>query len=176
MSSLYLAVEFNAETIQKLTYKQHLLKSQFEGEYEDPTRFHITVCFLAKNEVNANTAILGMNLLRQIYTPQKFTVVANCFRQFDQGVAWVGMDNTMPLYELKYQIEDCMRRCNFPMVEDKFDGYIPHITMAYDFKGDTKSVVFGEPIQIEIDNISLWNAPKCNDVYIHNKLCDVKFK
>ena len=177
MSSLYLAVDFNNETKKLLAEKQRLLKQYLAEEFEDPGAFHITVRFLAEDQINVNTALLAIQMFDQMYKPNKFQIFANGFRKFPQGVAWIGLDQSFPLYELKYQIEDCMRKCNFPLNEERFDGYIPHITMAYDFKHDNiETINFGEPIPIIIDGLHLWASPKCNDTYITNCLYTANFK
>lgn len=177
MSSLYLAVDFNNETKELLAKKQILLKQYSTGEWEDPSKFHITVKFLAEEQINANTALLAMKMFDEMYKPNKFEVIANGFRQFDHGVAWIGVDNSFPLYQIKYQIEECLRKCNFPLQPERFDGYTPHITMAYDFNNPNLGTInFQEPLPLIVDNLSLWASPKCNDTYITNCLYRSNFK
>jgi len=176
MSSLYLAIDFNNETKQLLAKKQLLLKQTSTGEWEDPSRFHITVKFLAEEQVNANTALLAMKMFDEMYKPNKFEVIANGFRQFEQGVAWIGVDKSFPLYQIKYDIDECLKKCNFPLQQEKFDGYIPHITMAYNFNNpNLEAINFQEPQHIVVDNLSLWASPKCNDTYVTNCLYRVNF-
>lgn len=183
MPGLYLAIEFSDETKKQLELKQNILKNLCDAEYEDSTRFHITTRFVADNQLNVNTALLAMEMFGQMYTPNKFEIFANGFRTFNKekngskGVAWVGIDKSLPLYQIKYDIEECLKKCNFPLNKERFDGYTPHITMAYEFPiPELYSIDFGEPIKIIVDNLSLWNGFKIQETYVHNKLMDIKFK
>lgn len=183
MSGLYLAIEFNDETKKQLELKQNILKSLCDAKYEDPTRFHITTRFVAEDQININTALLAMEIFEKMYTPNKFDVLANGFRTFNnekggsKDVAWIGIDKSFPLYQIKYDIEECLNKCNFPLKEERFDGYTPHITMAYEFPvPNLNGINFGELINITIDNLSLWNGFKVNSEYVHNQLMSIKFK
>lgn len=179
--SLYLAVELNNEIKKKLTQKQLILKQNIEGlEFEDPTRFHITVKFLSEDEANVNLAMDAIKLFKETYDPQKFEVIAKDFCKFPQGVIWVGVHNYMPLYDMKLQIDDCLRKVGFPLEEEKFKGYTPHITMSNhndkEFDLETVKSLYGEGISITVDNISVWTGFKANDVYIHNKPYGIQFR
>lgn len=174
--SLYLAVEIDDESKKLLNEKQVYLKQNAIGNFEDPTRFHITVRYLSKDEVNNKEAIEGLKLFDKLYHPSKFEIIAKDFHRFDKGVEWIGVDNSLPLYEIKYQIEDCLLKSNFPLKEDKFKGYTPHITMGYDVEELSTLNNKFEGIPIIINNISLWNGFKANGEHIHSFIYRVNFK
>ncbi|MFW6007919.1 MAG: RNA 2',3'-cyclic phosphodiesterase [archaeon] len=177
MSSLYIAVEIDNETKKELEKKQLILKQNSEdGDFEDSTKFHITVRFLADNEKDSHLAIEGLKLFEERYKSKRFTVEAKNFYNFEQGVSWVGVHNSMPLYKIKYQIEECLKEVGFPLKEDTHDGYTPHITMGYNVKENNNWNKEFKAISFIVDNISLWNGFKANDTYIHNKLYGVKLE
>lgn len=186
MSSLYIAVEFDNETKKKLEKKQLILKQNSKnGDFEDSSKFHITIRFLSKNEEHSDLAIEGLKLFKQKYPYSKFKVNAANFYRFEQGVSWIGVHNSFPLYKIKYQLEECLKEVGFPLKKDTYNGYTPHITMGYNVDELENWNKEFEPIEIEIDNINLWNGFKVYDsndnkeknyVHIHNKLFDVKFQ
>lgn len=177
MSSLYIAVEFNDEDKAKLAEKQLYLKQNSKkGDFEDPTKFHITVKFLSNNDIDNELAIKALQLFKERYKVNKFNITAKDFYQFDHNVSWIGVNNSLPLYEIKYQLDDCLKEVGFPLKKDKFKQYTPHITMGYNVihNDDFNSKFDG--INICIDNISLWNGFKANDKYIHNFIYRVDFE
>lgn len=175
--SLFLAVELNDQAKSKLFEKQlELKRGCVSGEWEDQTRFHITVKFLGEDDKHEKV-IEVMKLWEQQYQPKKFEVLAKDFCRFPQGVSWVGVHNSMPLYEYKHQIEECAKSIGNQFKQDDFNGYTPHITMGYKVEEKPELQRIWEGIPVTVDNITLWGyAPKCNDTYIHNYLYRVNFK
>lgn len=177
--SLYLAVEIPEDIKRKLAVPQTTLKQNcLDGEWEDPTKFHITVRFLTEDNdyETQKKAIEALKLFEVTYQPKKFEIIAKNFYKFEQGVMWIGVHNSFPLYEIKYQIEDCFKKVGRELPKDQFEGYTPHITMGYNVKEKPNFNQEFEGIPIVIDNVSLWPSIKANDSYIHNKLFGVNFK
>jgi 2'-5' RNA ligase len=174
--SLYLAVELSDQDKRKLSVEQVKLKQNAKGDWEDPTRFHITVSFLNEDCIEPDLAIEGLKLYETNFNPHKFDIIAKDFFKFEQGVMWVGLNNSLPLYSVKHDIDDCLRSVGYPMKKDKHPGYTPHITMGYGVHDEDTLVKTFEGIPMTITNVSLWNGFKANGVYIHNKLFGVNFK
>jgi 2'-5' RNA ligase len=175
--SLYLAVEISDADKKKLAAKQVYLKQNcVEGEFEDPTRFHITVRFISEGQEQHEKIIEALTLWEQTCQPKKFEILAKNFGKFPQGVMWIGVNECLPLYQAKYQIEECCQKVGNQLRKDDHPNYIPHITMGYDVQESPTLNKEFEGIPIVVDNISLWNGFKANDVYIHNKLFDIKLK
>ena len=174
--SLYLAIEIDNDTKKLLSEKQVYLKQHASGEFEDPTRFHITLRFLSENEEQNELAMKALKLFEQIYNPKSFEITAKNFCRFPQGVSWIGVHNSLNLYQMKYQIEDCLEKVGFPLKKDKHKGYTPHITMGYNVEEKDSLIKEFEGIPMKVTNISLWNGFKCNDKYIHNKLYGINLK
>ena len=175
--SLYLAVEIDDKTKQLLAQKQLILKQNcVKGEWEDPTRFHITVRFLANDDRMHEKAMEALKLWGDTYQPKQFQAFAKDFHKFEQGVMWIGVDQSFPLYEAKYQIEDCFMKVGNQLSKGDFPSYIPHITMGYDVQESPTLNWNFEPIPFVINNISLWNGFKVNSKYIHNFLYRVDLK
>lgn len=176
MSSLYIAFDLNNQDKNKLMLNYEYLKNNAEGDFVDPTTFHITCTFLSKDQNNINEAINGLKLFKEKYTVNKVNLYAKDFCMFEQGVMWMGVHNSMPLYIIKKNIEQCLIESGFPLKKDKFGQYIPHITMGYDVKPFPSLNRQFTDIDLCIDGLSLWASPKCNDTYITNCIYKVDFK
>jgi 2'-5' RNA ligase len=178
--SLYLAIELNDQTKSQLAIYQTVLKqNSVSGEFDDPTRFHITVRFLSEDCVEPNLAIQALKLYETLYKPKKFEISAQNFGTFDgdDPATWIGVNNCLPLYQLKHDVDDCLETVGYPMPKDKFPNYVPHITMGFGLQIKPEFNLKFEPgISIVIDNVSLWNGFKANDTYIANYLYKVQMK
>lgn len=169
--SLFLVVELDNDTKQKIYVEQMKAKRKVDGKWEDQTRFHISIKDL--KDSNFKDIEKAMSLFKHIYNPVKEdAIVKNIFR-FEQGVSWAGIDNNFPLYKIKYQFEDCCKKLNINLPKDSFDGYTPHITIGYNV-GEYK-MIETNAIDFKIDNICLWNGFKVNSEYIHNFLYKINF-
>lgn len=170
--SLYLAVELQPETQQQLYGKLLYLKRNcLCGDWEDPTRFHITVKFISDDDQRHEPVIDVLKHWEQKFQPKKFEVFAKDFCRFPQGVEWIGVNNSLPLYTAKKQIEDCAAELGNMFKKDDHDGYTPHITMGFNVEEGPNLVKEFEGIPVLVDNITLWGyAPKVNGVHIANTL------
>lgn len=176
MSSLYIAFELSQKDKDKLIPFQTYLKQNAIGDFVDSTTFHITCRFLSENQENVNLAIEGMKLFDKKYLVDKIELEAKDFCKFEQGVMWIGVNNSFPLYEVKKKIEECLIEVGYPLKKDTHKGYTPHITMGYNIKEESTLNRQFIGVDLTIDNLSLWAGFKCNDQYIHNKIYDIKFK
>lgn len=176
MSSLYLAFELSNEDKKKLVVNYEYLKNNADGDFVDPSTFHITCRFLSNNQDNVNLAIDGLKLFNKKYNVNKVNLSAKDFCQFNQGVMWMGLHDSLPLYVIKHKIEECLIEAGFPLQKDSFDGYIPHITMGYDVNAYPWLNKQFQSIDLTLDNLTLWGSPKCNDTYISNTLYKIDFK
>ena len=176
MSSLYLAFQLSNEDKAKLIPNYEYLKNNAEGDFVDPSTFHITCNFLSKEQIEVNKAIEALRLFDKKYSVNKIKLSAKDFCQFEQGVMWMGLHDSFPLYVIKKKIEECLLEVGFPLQEDKFDGYTPHITMGYNVNTFSTLNRQFPTIDLTIDNLTLWGSPKCNDTYITNALYKINFK
>lgn len=173
--SLFIMVDFNNETKQLLYQKQKLLVNNFDGEFETFDKFHITLKFLDENDGDMNKAIEAMVKLDKINL-NKFEIIAKDFHNFDGGTYWIGVNNSLELYKIKYKIEEILKSVNYNLKPEKFDGYTPHITMGYNLKKKNKFNEKFEGIPIIIDNICLWHSYKVNGEYMQNVLYRINLK
>lgn len=174
--SLWLAVELNDDIKKKLAKEQVLLKQNCKkGDFEDPTRFHITVKYLSDEIINHECVIKAMQKYKDDFKPCRFKITARDFYKFEQGVMWVGVHQSLPLYIMKKNIEKCLNEVGYNLPKDKHKQYTPHITMGYNVQELNSLNNKFNGIEIDVDNLSLWNSFKANDVYIHNKMYSINF-
>ena len=167
MNSLYMSVDItDRQTIDSLKYCQILAKQKIKGNFVDDNSFHITVDFLGDNETDINLVKEAMNLFKERYGEEyhSFYVFANTLNRFDMGAAWIDVNNSFKLYQIHYLLQQLYQEVGYQKKKDKFEGYTPHITFAYDTE---EFIPFKLPrTPILVDNISLWNSPKMNGEYI----------
>ena len=174
MSSLYLAVDItDRETIAQLSYCQTLVKQKIKGDYVDPNSFHITVSFLNDSEDNNELVKQAMNLFKERYSDiHSFYVFAHHVNRFDMSAAWLDVENAFTLYKIKHALDALMKEVGYES-QNKFDEYVPHITLAYNSEEFDSFKVPKTPILI--NSVSLWNSPKMNDTYVTNALHKITF-
>lgn len=176
MSSLYIAFDLSVQDRNKLIPLQTYLKQNSTGDLVDPTTFHITCRFLSENQDNVNLAMDAMKLFKDRYLVDKIQLEAKDFCKFEQGVMWIGVNNSYPLYEIKNKIEKCLLEVGFPLKKDKYGGYTPHITMGYDVEEFSTLNRQFIGVDLTIDNLSLWAGFKANGVHIKNCTYKIDFK
>ena len=91
--SLYIAVELDDKTKQLLSEKQLILKQNCKGDFEDPTRFHITIDFLGNDTQNIDLVIEAMKQVDKECNFKKIDAIAKNFYTFNNNsvVSWIGV-------------------------------------------------------------------------------------
>lgn len=180
--SIYYAIEFDQQTMQKLKQKQLEVKQgSIKGDFVQPETFHITVLFCVggTSGYSRTEYINALDEYKKRFNPRQFNIQLENYGQFenskDGNVVWVGLKNSFPLYEIKKNLEDTIKSLNVHVEKSQFSGYTPHITMAYDATlKDDFDVKFEDSDQITIDSISLWDSFKANGTHIYNKVHEIK--
>lgn len=173
--SIYIAVEFDKDFKKQLEYERVLVKNKYpDAEYEDSSKYHITVRYVSDESVLVNQTLEAFKIYEQKYSIKAFDIQVNGFCKFPQGVLWYAPQNTLPLYEIKHNLEECLRQTQ-DLREDDFDGYTPHITCAYNFQHDIDFTT-SKTYTTKVNNISLWNSFKANGEYIDNCLYQIKLR
>ena len=173
--SLFLCVSLTDEVIRKLTYVQGLIKSKYSGDFCYPTSFHITIDSLSNDWNDINLTSKAMQLFEKRGV-KKFEVVANKVNFFNGNICWVGVDNYLPLKNIKSQIDEDLKIVGFNAKQEKFKSYIPHITMGYDVPENKLIKIQFDPIPFTVENITLSNGLKINDEYLNSILYQANLK
>jgi len=174
LSSLYLAVDIHdKQTLNMLSQCQVMAKQKIKGDYVDDQTFHITINFLNDNETDANLVEQAMHKFKQDYAEEfkQFYVFAEGLYQFDSNVCWMGVHQSFKLYKMKHILDKLIKETGYQPAKEKFDGYTPHITFA--FNTSDYEYMKLKRVPILIDNISLWNSPEMNNTYITSTLCKI---
>lgn len=181
--SVYIAVEFDKDTMKKLAQKQLIVKQNSkQGDFVQPETFHITVLFChgGTSGYSRGDYVEAMNEMGRRYNPKQFDVKLQNFNQFkrDEGgsVVWVGVRDSFPLYQIKKQLEETMQSLQISVEKSQFKGYTPHITMSYDtILNEDFNTLFEDDEPIKIKSIALWDSFKANETYIYNKVHELFF-
>lgn len=178
---MYFAIEFEKEVINKLNQRQVVLKQNSEsGDWSDKESFHITVLYAGKDIIDRKQYMEALDQLKEKFKPQPFELKMQNYGFFPgQGegkVAWVGVKNSLPLYQLKYDLETTLKEMNVVVEPSRFNGYTPHITMGYDVVvNEGFNSQFEDDTIITVKSLCLWDSYKANDTYITNKIYEIKF-
>ena len=165
--------DYNARN--NLAYYQTMMKQQCNGDWEEPSAFHITIDFLGEDETDYDKAEEAMHIFHQRYNKYDYigkSLYGNLVNTFEGGVLWIGVDNSWLLYDIRYKLREIYTEVGYTPAPDKFKGYTPHITMAYNI--DMKPSIEMKPVTIPLTNISLWNSFKVNDAYVDNVLYSIR--
>lgn len=158
--SLYLAFILDNNEKQKLLpaityFKQHSICDT----YEDTSALHITLKMIQNDDTKHKDIINLMNIWHNKYAKGSIKVIATKFNRFINGkepVDWIGIDNSLRLYQIKNEFEQLAKELNINIVKDQF-AYTPHITLAFNAKLKNNFVSeFLYPIELNIEKIALW--------------------
>lgn len=181
--SIYYAIEFDSETKNYIYQYQTILKqNSVSGDFSDKESFHITVLYVGNDIKDRKSYMEVLDKLKEKFNPKPFEIYLQNFNFFDNNgdsegkIAWIGVKNSFPLYQLKYNIESIIKEMDLYVEPNRFNGYIPHITMGYNVvMSNTLNTVFVDDKPIKIKSICLWDSFKANDTYITNKIYEVFF-
>lgn len=178
---LYYAIEFENDIKNKLYQKQVEIKqNSTSGDFSDKEGFHITVTYIGKDINNRKQYMDALDLYKEKYNPEPFELKLQNINSFNNGgegeIVWIGVKDSLPLYEIKHNLTSLLHEINAPIEKDKHGGYTPHITMGYNvvLKEDFKRK-FEDTTPIKVKSICLWDSFKANDTYITNKIYEVNF-
>ncbi|MNN69142.1 RNA 2',3'-cyclic phosphodiesterase [compost metagenome] len=130
--------------------------------------------------------IHALDELGRRYNPRQFNIQLQNFGQFEGkgeegNTIWVGVKNSLPLYELKRNLEQTIKSLNVHIEPSQFKGYTPHITMGYNVVvKDDFELFFEDDEEITIKSLSLWDSFKAKnqdkESHIYNKIHELFFK
>lgn len=178
--SIYYAIEFDRATCNRLAQRQLELKHNSKsGDWSDKESFHITVQYVGKDIIDRKSYMEAMEKLISKFNPRPFELTFQNFGFFGEQnegrVAWIGLKNSLPLYQLKTDLVKVLKENNLEY-DTKFPNYNPHITMGYDVEVNQGfNTKFEDNFPVTIKSLCLWDSFKANDTYITNKIYEVFF-
>jgi len=175
MAQLWLSMDIkNPMEQNQIAYWQSYMKTKVKAEWENPTAFHITLDFLGEDETDFEKVEQAMRLFEQNYDKYNQYIFANKINRFDGGAMWMGVDDSMKLYEIHYLMREYYKQVGYTPAPSKFEGYTPHITLAYNSPQDFDyGSVKTTKIPLLVSNVTLWNSFKVNGEYVDNILYSV---
>ena len=175
MAQLWLSMDIKDSLVQnQIAYWQSFIKTKVQADYENPTAFHITIDFLGEDETEFEKVVEAMHLFEKEYDGFNQHVFANKIGRFDGGAMWMGVDDSFKLYKIRYLMREKYKLVNYTPAPDKFKGYTPHITLAYNAPENFDySAIKTTKIPVPVSNITLWNSFKVNGEYVSNVLYSI---
>ena len=149
---LFVAINFDSGTKQKLLDIQAALKYQTQGSFTRPENLHLTLVFLGevdeKRVPDAERAIAALSL-------KPVGLVFSGTGSFGGGVYYVGFEPSPGLIGLQSELEAKLRAERFA-IENR--AFIPHVTLARKLKSKVKIANTIEPLAAEAERISLMKS------------------
>lgn len=173
--SLYIALTIDdPQVVEQLAGYQTTLKRLVSGgDWVDPSTFHVTIDYLGDGEDDFTKVVRAMRRFERLNVLRNQYVFARGVHRFDGGAMWIGMDQSLKLYQLRYALRELMAQEGYHHRPDDFPEYTPHITMAFNTPDEVPVMEFGAGVAVPVRDVVLWNSPKCNGAYIDNALCAI---
>jgi 2'-5' RNA ligase len=126
--------------------------------------------FLSDDEKEFDIVVQALKMFeKNNYEFKNQYVFASGINRFDMNATWIGLNDSLKLYKIKYLINDYLKQLGFDKKKSKFKEYVPHITLGFNCENKPINIKVNK-IAIPVDNITLWNSFKCNGKYISNYL------
>ena len=152
---LFIAVNFDERTKQKILAVQRRLKKLGPGRFSRPENFHLTLAFLGEvpedrvSEIKA--AMARVTVPKMILTFSK----TGCFRRDGDEIWWIGLEENEALAALQGSLIKKLKAAGF--YPDDHGKFRPHITLARGMhagKPDPEKLLPG-PFSTEVGSIHL---------------------
>jgi 2'-5' RNA ligase len=159
---MFIAVNFDNDTRQKLFNIQSRLKMLGTGSFSPTENLHLTLAFLG--EVNPDR----VSTIRKIMDEVNFHTLhltfdrVGSFKRKDGDIWWAGLAQNYALSELQKDLIDELRKAGFPL-EDR--TFVPHITLARRVKLNKnvdKSALMEAPFSTTASTVSLMLSERIN--------------
>ena len=175
MVNVYIAMNIvDHDVMAKLAAKQLLASQQVTGDFEPPEAFHVTLDYLG--EISTDDVVKVIDAVKYVEANAKQLDIAGRYvyardvHRFDMGAMWFGMDQCMVLYRIHHALLEAMKSLGLDHRKDDFDGYTPHITIAYGTP-DQSVDIGSDVVAVPVNNITVWDSSvKCSNVYMANSL------
>ncbi len=124
---LFIAINFDAGTLQNILAVQQRLRKYGTGNFSRPENLHLTLAFLgevaparlaAVREAMNNTAVQPMTLV--------FDHVGH-FKRDEGDIWWLGLEENAPLLSLQRELSAHLTKAGFRLETHRFS---PHVTLA----------------------------------------------
>lgn len=171
---LFIAINFNEETKQKLLEAQNLLReSSLRGNFSRKENLHITVVFIGEvdNAEKIKQLMSNTNL-------QRFKINFSSMGKFyrDNGeLWWIGINHNETLQELYNQLSTKLKENGFKIDGKKFN---PHLTLArgVKLKGNIDNSKFCDNLSIttNVESFDLMKSERINGVLTYTKIYSKK--
>ena len=152
---LFIAVNFDAQTIEHMLDVQRRLRAAGKGNFTQPENLHLTLAFLG--EITPDR----MKVVWQIMDSLSVPVLRLCFdhvgrfRRDGGDIWWIGLAENEALLRLQRQLDRRLTEAGFALESRSFS---PHITLArqvrLEAEPDCRSIL-GESFFTQADSVSL---------------------
>ncbi len=148
---LFIAVNFDGETIGRIKAVQDRLRAVSRGGFTHPDNFHLTLVFIGEVHPDRVAAIRqAMDDITGAPTELTFDRTG-CFRREGGDIWWIGLKRNDVIEKLHHDLADKLTTQGFRLQDRRFT---PHVTLA-------RRVV----PEREIDPACLMDAPFKTGVY-----------
>ncbi len=152
---LFIAINFDEVTKEKLIDIQNKLKACGSGNFSKPENLHLTILFLGEVE-DYTQVIKSINAHFNKLIELSFYKTGN----FNDNIFWVGIRHNTVLYELYNNICNDLINAGFNIYQNK--RFTPHVTLGRKVSLTTKPNLFFEEFSMTATSVSLMESLRIN--------------
>lgn len=166
---LFIAINFDESTKQRLMAAQDRLRKYGQGNFTRPENLHLTLAFLGEVAPKAVAAI-HQAMEHTPYLPLTLRFDhAGSFRRQGGDIWWVGIAHNKPLLSLQQELCDNLRAAGFALESRSFT---PHITLARDLQlkdQPNPKALLGEAFETKASVISLMRSERIGGKLVYTQ-------
>lgn len=151
---LFIAVNFDEQTKQKISQIANLLKSYgVNGNYTKECNYHITLLFLGQS--TESQLLIAKKAVSEI-KQNPFDITLQNISSFGKNIIYLGVNNIQPLNNINQFLYDRLKH-DFLLDDDRF---LPHITLIRkpDYIPASINTECGLPLFYKVKDISLMQS------------------
>lgn len=152
---LFIAINFDEKTKEKLLGVQNKLKAHGTGNFSRPENLHLTVLFLG--EVQKYSAI-QRSIDSNFHTPVE--LIFNKTGKFKNGLYWIGVQPNPVLNELYDKISSDLKDAGYKV--DWNEHFSPHITLVREAVLNSCPDLSFETFSMTARRVSLMKSERIN--------------
>jgi len=167
---LFIAINFDDETKDKIVQVQNKLKAYARGSFTDCNNVHLTLVFLG--EVLPSNLETVKRTIAKIRIPKTEITFNNIgyFKRNGGDIWWVGLNRNDKLISLQKQLTSVLINSGFKLEQRP---YKPHITIARGVKLHEKidkNTIMSSSFSTNVDSISLMLSNRVNEKLTYTEL------
>ncbi len=170
---LFIGINFDSQTKQKLISLQEGLKKLGKGNFTHDQNLHLTLVFLGEVAPEGVAAIKGAMEQTQISPLTLRFDHMGCFKRDGGNIWWVGLGQNPALTLMQQALSSNLQGAGFTLERRRFT---PHITLAREFRLSTEAdpkVLLGQGFETIANTITLLRSERVGGKLVYTPIYEL---